>query len=57
MVAREQWCIGLRSVEERRYPVARNFFEDEQVFCLEFQAVQARTRCMEFDQVSVEELG
>ncbi len=54
--AREQWWIGLRSAEEGRYPVShRSFSEDEKFFRLGFQsAMHARTRCMEFDQVSAE---
>jgi hypothetical protein len=54
--AREQWWIGLRSAEESRYPKStRSFSEDEQFFRLGFQsAMHARTRCMEFDQVSAE---
>jgi hypothetical protein len=52
--AREQWWTGLRNAEESRYTGAsRNFAEDEQFFRLGFQAaMHARTRCMEFDQVS-----
>jgi len=54
--AREQWWNGLRSAEESRYaPSSRSFSEDEQFFRLGFQAaMHARTRCMEFDQVSAE---
>jgi hypothetical protein len=54
--AREQWWIGLRSAEENHYQnqkSKRNFSEDEQFFRLGFEAaLHARTRCMEFDQVS-----
>lgn len=52
--AREQWWTGLRSAEESQYTKSgRNFTEDEQFFRLGFQAaMHARTRCMEFDQVS-----
>ncbi len=52
--AREQWWIGLRSAEEGRYETtSRSFSADEQFFRLGFQsAMHARTRCMEFDQVS-----
>ena len=52
--AREQWWIGLRSAEESRYPKStRSFSEDEQFFRLGFEAaMHAKTRCMEFDQVS-----
>ena len=54
--AREQWWIGLRSSEQGRYSRAgRSFSEDEPFFRLGFQAaMHARTRCMEFDQVSAE---
>jgi hypothetical protein len=54
--AREQWWIGLRSAEESRYPQSTgSFSDDEQFFRLGFQsAMHARTRCMEFDQVSAE---
>lgn len=52
--ARDQWWTGLRSAEENRYAKSgRSFSEDEQFFRLGFQAaMHARTRCMEFDQVS-----
>lgn len=52
--ARDQWWIGLRSAEENRYTGStRNFSDDEQFFRLGFQAaMHAKTRCMEFDQVS-----
>jgi hypothetical protein len=52
--AREQWWIGLRSAEESHYAKPhRNFAEDEEYFRRGFQAaLHARTRCMEFDQVS-----
>jgi hypothetical protein len=54
--AREQWWTGLRSSEETRYAKSgRSFTEDEEFFRLGFQAaMHARTRCMEFDQVSGE---
>ena len=54
--AREQWWTGLRSSEETRYTKSgRNFAEDEEFYRLGFQAaMHARTRCMEFDQVSAE---
>lgn len=53
--AREQWWTGLRDTEKNRYIEGRNFAEDEQFFRLGFQAaMHARTRCMEFDQVSAE---
>lgn len=52
--AREQWWTGLRSAEEARYTSAgRSFSDDEKFYRLGFQAaLHARTRCMEFDQVS-----
>jgi len=51
--AREQWWTGLRSTEQNHYIEGRSFAEDEQFFRLGFQAaMHARTRCMEFDQVS-----
>jgi hypothetical protein len=54
--AREQWWIGLRSAEENHYSNSgRSFTEDERFFRLGFEAaLHARTRCMEFDQVSGE---
>ncbi len=54
--ARERWWTGLREGEATRYSTpARNFSEDEKFFRLGFQsALHARTRCMEFDQVSAE---
>jgi hypothetical protein len=54
--AREQWWTGLRNSEESRYEKSgRSFSEDEEFFRLGFQAaMHARTRCMEFDQVSGE---
>jgi hypothetical protein len=52
--AREQWWIGLRSAEESRYSQSsKNFAEEEEYFRRGFEAaLHARTRCMEFDQVS-----
>jgi hypothetical protein len=52
--AREQWWIGLRSAEESHYSKSgKNFANDERFYRLGFQAaLHARTRCMEFDQVS-----
>ena len=52
--AREQWWTGLRSAEASQYTgLGRNFAEDEPFFRLGFQAaMHARTRCLEFDQVS-----
>lgn len=54
--AREQWWIGLRSAEEGHYSTSgRDFAEDERFYRLGFEAaLHARTRCMEFDQVSGE---
>jgi hypothetical protein len=54
--ARDQWWIGLRSAEESHYTSSgRNFTEDEKFYRLGFEAaLHARTRCMEFDQVSGE---
>lgn len=52
--ARERWWTGLRDSEENGYTKSgRSFTEDEEFFRLGFQAaMHARTRCMEFDQVS-----
>jgi hypothetical protein len=52
--AREQWWIGLRSAEESHYAKSgKSFSEDEEYFRRGFEAaLHARTRCMEFDQVS-----
>jgi hypothetical protein len=52
--AREQWWTGLRSAEETRYAGSgRNFTDDEKFYRMGFEAaLHARTRCMEFDQVS-----
>jgi hypothetical protein len=54
--AREQWWIGLRSAEEGHYSTSgRSFADDERFYRLGFEAaLHARTRCMEFDQVSAE---
>lgn len=54
--AREQWWTGLRTSEESRYAQSgRRFGKDEEFFRLGFQAaMHARTRCLEFDQVSAE---
>jgi len=54
--ARNQWWTGLRSAEQSHYEKSgRSFSEDEEYFRLGFQAaMHARTRCMEFDQVSAE---
>jgi hypothetical protein len=52
--ARDQWWIGLRSAEEGHYAKSGgNFSDDEKFYRLGFEAaLHARTRCMEFDQVS-----
>jgi hypothetical protein len=54
--AREQWWVGLRSAEENHYSkTGKNFANDERFYRLGFQAaLHARTRCMEFDQISGE---
>ena len=54
--AREQWWIGLRSAEESHYSQSgKKFADDEKFYRLGFEAaLHARTRCMEFDQVSGE---
>jgi hypothetical protein len=54
--AREQWWIGLRNAEEGHYTKSSgSFTEDEMFYRLGFEAaLHARTRCMEFDQVSAE---
>src|ERR1700731_342562 len=54
--AREQWWIGLRRAEESDYSQSgKKFAEDEKFYRLGFEAaLHARTRCMEFDQVSGE---
>ena len=54
--ARDQWWIGLRSAEQEHYSeTGRHFNDDEKFYRMGFEAAQhARTRCMEFDQVSAE---
>jgi hypothetical protein len=54
--ARDQWWIGLRSAEKEHYSESgRHFNDDEKFYRMGFEAAQhARTRCMEFDQVSAE---
>ena len=54
--ARDQWWIGLRSAEQGHYSTSgRKFDDDEKFYRLGFEsALHARTRCMEFDQVSAE---
>jgi hypothetical protein len=52
--AREQWWIGLRSSEQEHYSQsARDFTKDEKFYRMGFEAaLNSKTRCMEFDQVS-----
>ena len=54
--AREQWWTGMRSDEHAHYDApGRNFADDEKFYRLGFEAaLHAKTRCMEFDQVSGE---
>jgi len=54
--AREQWWTGLRSDEHAHYEASgRNFTDDEKFYRMGFEAaLHARTRCMEFDQISGE---
>lgn len=54
--ARHQWWTGLRSAEKSHYMATGGNFDDEEKFYrLGFEAaLHARTRCMEFDQVSAE---
>jgi hypothetical protein len=54
--AREQWWIGLRNVEESHYSKSgRSFSGDEKFYRMGFEAaLHAKTRCLEFDQVSGE---
>ena len=54
--AREQWWMGLRSAEQNYYSKSgRKFSEDERFYRMGFEAaLHARTRCMEFDQVSAQ---
>jgi hypothetical protein len=54
--AREQWWTGLRSAERSHYADSgRDFGQDEKFYRMGFEsALHARTRCMEFDQVSAE---
>jgi hypothetical protein len=54
--AREQWWTGLRSAEKSHYTANGGNFDNEEIFYrLGFEAaLHARTRCMEFDQVSSE---
>jgi hypothetical protein len=54
--ARHQWWVGLRDVEESHYSKSgRNFADDEKFYRMGFEAaLHAKTRCLEFDQVSGE---
>jgi hypothetical protein len=54
--AREQWWIGLRSAEQEHYlESGKHFNDDEKFYRMGFEAaLHARTRCLEFDQVSAE---
>jgi hypothetical protein len=54
--AREQWWIGLRNTEEEHYAQdGKSSADNEKFYRLGFEAaLHARTRCMEFDQVSGE---
>ncbi|MGH9494416.1 MAG: hypothetical protein ACRD3B_05410 [Candidatus Sulfotelmatobacter sp.] len=54
--AREQWWIGLRSAEQTHYSAdGKNFGDDERFYRMGFEdALHAKRRCMEFDQVSGE---
>ena len=54
--AREQWWTGLRSDEHAHYEASGgNFTDDEKFYRMGFEAaLHARTRCMEFDQISGE---
>jgi hypothetical protein len=58
--ARHQWWTGLRSAELEHYSASpgassNEFGEDEKFYRMGFEAaLHARTRCMEFDQVSAE---
>jgi hypothetical protein len=54
--ARQEWWIGLRGAEGEHYSASGgNFSNDEKFYRMGFEAaLHARTRCMEFDQVSAE---
>jgi hypothetical protein len=54
--AREQWWTGLRSAEQEHCRnCGADFSRDEKFYRLGFEAaLHARTRCLEFDQVSSE---
>lgn len=52
--AREQWWIGLRGAEREHYSKSGgDFSQEEKFYRMGFEAaLHAKTRCMEFDQVS-----
>jgi hypothetical protein len=54
--ARHEWWIGLRSAELEHYSTSgKDFEKDEKYYRLGFEdALHARNRCKEFDQVSAE---
>lgn len=53
--ARHQWWVGLRGVEEDHYSKTGRKFADEKFYRMGFEAaLHAKTRCLEFDQVSGE---
>ncbi len=54
--ARHQWWIGLRSAEREHYSTSGGDFDkDEKFYRMGFEdALHARNRCKEFDQVSAE---
>ena len=54
--ARQQWWIGVRRPEEEHYTkLRRDFKQDEKFYRLGFEdALHARTRCKEYDQVLAE---
>lgn len=54
--ARHQWWVGLRDAEESHYSKSgRKFADDEKFYRMGFEAaLHAKTRCLEFDQVSGE---
>jgi hypothetical protein len=54
--ARERWWTGLRSAEQEHCQnCGKDLSQDEKFYRMGFEAaLHARTRCMEFDQVSAE---
>jgi len=54
--ARQQWWIGVKSTEREQYAATgRDFGNDEEFYRRGFEdALHARNRCKEFDQVSAE---